>query len=253
MLSKIAYRLARRYIRKYEGFSYDFHVNGEALLVTKLKAIPVRTIFDVGANVGEWTCMSLKEFPNAIVHVFEISAQTFQTLTERIDSDRAILNHLGLSSQEGSTEYKDYGPGAAINTIVAETDFHDKWTPHTIQTANMTTGDKYCELQGVNTIDFLKIDVEGAEGLVLQGFRRMLESGSIRIVQFEYGYSSGDAHFLMKDYFKFFSSFNYKVGVLKPKGVIFSDFEYGLNNFESGPNFVAVPKSDAEIVRAISA
>jgi hypothetical protein len=43
------------------------------------------------------------------------------------------------------------------------------------------------------------------------------------------------------------------VGVLKPNGVIFKKFEYKLNGFESGPNFLAILKSDNHLKNLISA
>jgi hypothetical protein len=76
--------------------------------------------------------------------------------------------------------------------------------------------------------------------LVLQGFERMFLEKRISVVQFEYGFVNGDAYFLMKDFFALFKSWGYVVGPLKPKGAIFGEFDYQLNGFKSGPNYVAV-------------
>jgi hypothetical protein len=81
----------------------------------------------------------------------------------------------------------------------------------------------------------------------------MLKQHKIKVIQFEYGYVNADLNFLMKDFFKFFDDLGYEVGVLKPNGVIFKKFEYKLNSFESGPNFVAILKSDNHLKNLISA
>lgn len=104
----------------------------------------------------------------------------------------------------------------------------------------MTTGDQYCSENNIDRIDLLKIDVEGAEHLVLEGFKTMLAKGAIKVIQFEYGYASGDVKFLIKDYYALFEHYGYKLGPLKPTGVLFMDFQYPLNDFNSGPNYVAV-------------
>jgi hypothetical protein len=38
---------------------------------------------------------------------------------------------------------------------------------------------------------------------------------------------------------------------LKPTGVLFMNFSYRLNDFNSGPNFVAVHNSQKDIINAI--
>lgn len=253
-MPKFFYKFCQRYIKKYEGFSYDFERNGERLLLERLKAFDIGTVFDVGVNVGEWTGIALENFASAKVHAFEISKSTFAELAKAHSSDaRVTLNNFGLSDRDATVQYKDYGATAGGNTILTEADYHDaRITPDLLET-QVTTGDSYCAANSIPRIDFLKIDVEGAEHLVLHGFRRMLGEGNIRLVQFEYGYISGDAHFLMKDYFRFFAEHGYDVGVLKPRGAIFTEFHYRLNDFNSGPNFVALAKSDTALRDAIRA
>jgi hypothetical protein len=73
----------------------------------------------------------------------------------------------------------------------------------------------------------------------------------IRCIQFEYGFANGDAHFLMKDFFKFFEGFGYIVGKIWANGVSFSSFRYDLNQFNSGPNFFAVAKSDHSLISSV--
>ena len=252
MLRREIYRFCQRYIKRYEGFSYDFETNGERLLVDNLSRFNFDTVFDVGANVGSWTRMASERFPGATIHSFELSGSTYEHLCANLaDIPSAKLNNIGLSDSEEVLTYKDYGVDSGVNTILVDANYHDRKVKPELREGRVSTGDNYCAQHDIERIDFLKIDVEGAESLVLAGFESMLGKSAVRLVQFEYGYTNGDAHFLMKDFYKFFGRFGYVVGVLKPGGARFTDFSYKLNDFSSGPNFVAIHGSDLELRSAI--
>lgn len=246
------YALAKKFILIYEGFSYDFEKNGEKYLLEKLGSSNIKTIFDVGANVGDWTGVALQKFPFANIHSFEISKKTFQVLNNRHRrNERVILNNFGLSCENEEIEYKDYGENSCVNSLIMDADFHDKSIKPTFVKAAVETGDSYCKRNFIGEIDILKIDVEGAEHLVLGGFSEMLEGGLIKLIQFEYGYTHGDAKFLIKDFYKLLESYGYILGPLKPTGVMFMDFEYALNDFNSGPNYVAIHKREKEMINKL--
>ena len=246
-----SYVLAKKYIKIYEGFSYDFEKNGEKRIIELLSTESFNVVFDVGANVGNWTKIALETFSEATVHSFELSEETFKTLTRNVVAKRAKLNNLGLSNQTGEITYKDYGANSGVNTILTDANFHDHRIPYSEKTGCLATGGQYCDENNINHIDFLKIDVEGAEHLVLEGFSNLLSSQRIKVIQFEYGYTHADVHFLMKDFYRMFESSGYLVGPLKPTGVLFGDFAYKLNDFNSGPNYVAVAQSESSLIERL--
>ena len=247
------YKKAQKYINSYEGYSYDFHKNGEELILKRLKKFNFKIVFDVGANLGNWTKKATKELKTPTVHAFDISSSSFNELKSLFsNSKNIIINNIGLSNKEDNVQYKDYGQSSIVNTLILESDFHDEGNLPELKNTKVTTGDKYCQTHSIEEIDLLKIDVEGAEDLVLKGFHNKLNEGKIKIIQFEYGYINGNSKFLIGDFYKLFSKYNYIVGPLKPKGVIFMEFNYALNNFTSGPNYIAVHKSQKEIIETIS-
>lgn len=245
------YKLCKSYVRSYEGYSYHFSKNGEARLLQMLSRQKIRTVFDIGANVGDWSQIAGSMLPNADIHAFELSDSTFKHLTLNADKHGFKANNFGLSDQAAEIVYKDYGDVSTLNTIVAGADFHDASISAVEKRAQVIRGDDYCTANNVDIIDFLKIDVEGAEHLVLNGFENMLANKRISVIQFEYGYVNGDAHFLMKDFFALFKKYGYVIGPLKPKGVIFGEFEYRLNDFKSGPNYVAVTQDRPDLIDAV--
>ena len=56
----------------------------------------------------------------------------------------------------------------------------------------------------------------------------------------------------MLDFYNMLQKYDYAVGPLKPHGVTFMDFTDKLNNFNSGPNFVAVHKSYPDIINLVA-
>lgn len=249
----LLYRWSKNYQRYYEGFSYDFDLNGEALLIHRLSSFNLNVVFDVGANIGEWSkFVELKFNLDTEIHAFELSPTTLDTLSLNCSQSLRIkINKFGLSNDTATIEYKDYGVNSGINTLLKNADFHDRSLEPKVRIAEVVKGEDYCNEQKIEMIDFLKIDVEGAENYVLEGFRKFLEQAKIKIIQFEYGYTHGDAKFLMKDFYSMLEEYGYVIGPLKPTGVLFMDFSYPLNDFNSGPNYVAVHKSQAEIIKAI--
>jgi FkbM family methyltransferase len=244
--------MCRKYLRSYNNYSYDFHKNGEHDLLLKLSQIHPKVILDVGANVGDWALIAKETFPEATIHCFELSSRTFQTLSRNVTGSRCVLNNFGLSDKAGEFEYKDYGPDSVVNTLLLDATFHDmRITPQLVK-ARISTGAAYCQTQGIEHIDFLKIDVEGAEHLVLQGFAELIERKAVRIIQFEYGYTNGDAKFLMRDFFRFFNDKGYVVGRVNKGPIVFRDWIYKDNDFTSGPNYVAIRQDDVELLQLLS-
>lgn len=62
--------------------------------------------------------------------------------------------------------------------------FHDNYYTGEMN-CELTTGEKYALANDLNHVDFLKIDVEGMDYRVLQGFGRSLKN--IDVIQFEFG------------------------------------------------------------------
>ena len=195
----------------YENLNYDMRMNGELRVLTKLaKTGSVTVVFDVGANRGDWTDLAKKTIPGIQIHAFEIIPETFGHLQKRFgNATNILINDIGLSDTEGSLSAYFSSERHEIATCVAafSEGFH-QYQPE-VRSVSVTTGDRYCLAKGIEAIDFLKIDVEGFEPQVLRGFNTMLNSRQIEVIQFEYGYINIVTLFLLKDFYDFFSGFQY--------------------------------------------
>jgi hypothetical protein len=115
----------------------------------------------------------------------------------------------------------------------------------------LVSGDDFIKENNIDSIDFLKLDVEGAEFDALLGFEKAIKSGIVKLIQFEYGYINISTKKLLIDYYQFFESHGYLVGKVYPKNVEFRDYHFKHEDF-IGPNFVAVKKSETALINLLS-
>jgi len=109
-------------------------------------------------------------------------------------------------------------------------------------------GDEFLAREGIGRVDFLKLDVEGAEHLALKGLDGYLRQGKVRFVQFEYGRVNILTHFLLRDFYELFQGYGYAVGKIYPDYVEFREYDLRDEDF-LGPNYLACPRSDEALHR----
>jgi FkbM family methyltransferase len=243
-------------IRGWKNSEFDIHTNGEATLLDRIRPLAPRVVFDVGANIGEWSLAALKSIPGATVHAFEIAPPTAEKFARNAAGcgGRLVINRCGLSDAEGNfTLY--YTPesdtaSSLIGEAMAVAASNHGFTEVQELTVPVTTGDSYMRQNGVSRIDLLKIDVEGAELSVLKGFQSAFESHSIDLVQFEYGMVNLKIRTFLEDFYEFFSRHGFVVGKLLPHGVGFKPYALEDEDF-IGLNFVACRQDRADLIAAI--
>ncbi|MDW8071799.1 MAG: FkbM family methyltransferase, partial [Anaerolineae bacterium] len=230
------YRLCQRYVDRYRGENNsDIRTNGELSLLQQV--LPgCRVVFDVGANVGSWTALALSINPHIIVHCFEPSRATFSKLLEQGFPGNVICNNFGLGSTMEERVLYVFEEASGLNSLYKRYGLENGWgllPQESQETVRLDTLDHYCEVKGIEAIDFLKIDVEGHELYVLQGAREMLERGRVKIIQFEYGGCNIDARVLLKDLFEFFNALPYALHKITSRGLQRVErYDQRLENFQ---------------------
>jgi FkbM family methyltransferase len=237
--------LCQRYLGWYSNLNYDLLTNGESFVLQQLGTFKPRVLFDVGANIGDWSLEAKKHCPNADVHAFEIAAPTFETLVANTSGLSGMHSRMaGLSDVEGAIRIRYY---AALPALTTSADY-----PHPLAFTELEgkviTGDSYATQNGIGHIDLLKIDVEGMEEKVLTGFGEMFARRAIDLVQFEYGRVSIVTRFLLRDFHAFFRERGYVVGKIFPNYVDFRDYELADEDF-LGPNYLACLKDRTDYLR----
>ena len=228
----------------YANEGSDFACNGERALLQKLSATNMRVAFDVGANVGDWTVEALAAWPDCQVHAFEVAPKTFEELTQRLAglpaSKRAELNAVGCSDADGSqTMY--YFPDHPDLTCDLPRHAHRSFTFE----GKVVTLDRYCREKGIDHVDFLKMDVEGAEHRVLKGFKEFLAAKKVDCIQFEYGAFATQTRFLLGDYYTMLSH-DFWMGKIYPGYVDFRDYDWRMEDFKFS-NYFCLSKAKPEL------
>lgn len=213
----------------------EFAEHGEIWIQQKLQG-KLNTIFDVGANIGAWTMMSRQYNPQAEFHLFELVPQTYKLLLDTVaTSSKIVPNGFGLAD-----EYKT----VPVQYVPQHPELSTQYYNLRLDSAETVTGivipgDDYVVSRNVQTIDYLKIDVEGAEGKVLRGFTKALTAKRIGIIQFEYSYHALLDRWLLVDWYTLLRPLGYHLGKLTPTGIQFHEYTYRYETF-NGPDYVAV-------------
>jgi FkbM family methyltransferase len=227
----------RRIVRWTENFNFEHDTNGEARILSAVSGLNLQTVFDVGANTGTWSALARGAFPQAKIHCFEIVAETAARLRAATRNDNAVIvNAFGLADAEREIPVRFFPTATGLSTTLV--DFPHS-IPDKVITGRVVPGDAYLHSHGLSGIDFLKIDVEGNEGLVLRGFERSIADRRIAVIQFEYGAANIYSRFLLHDLYVFLRGHGYRVGKIYPRGVEFREYRPDHEDF-IGSNYLAV-------------
>ena len=227
----------------------DIESDGERFVLTRLGSASFRLAIDVGANIGDWTREAVTLWPNCRVHAFEPAPRIHECLEVMASglsaSDRVEIHNVGLSDQAGSQTLYYYPDHPDLTGDVAR---HPGYEAIPIE-ARMETLDGFCSQRGIKAIDYLKIDVEGAEHRVLKGARGLIGSDSIACIQFEHGPFWLDSRFLLKDYFDLLAE-RFFIGKIFPQDVAFSEYDWRAEDLRFS-NYLCISRSRPDLRRLI--
>ncbi len=220
--------------------------NGEAWLLTELIVQHANTtplvFFDVGANRGDYstliqtTCMEQK-VPFAI-HAFEPMTRSAQLFAERFSASTNItLNTVALTDSAGEAEIYF----SENDSTLASLHKRNLLQPSQHQTIRTISGSTYVADNGIQKIHCLKIDTEGHELSILQGFGDFLRAETIDCIQFEYGGATHDAHHTLRELYQLLESRGFVVGRLMPHNLELQHYHPLLEDFEYR-NYAALGK-----------
>ena len=147
-------------------------------------------MWDVGANIGAVSLVAAKCCRQVVS--FEPDPRSFARLSEHIQVNglrNVRLVNAALTEQTGEASL---GQGSSTNTGMSSVLLSRPGAPDVV-TVRTVTADAFVAEHPAMSPTVMKIDVEGAEHLVLQGARHLLRSGRLRAIVFEDGQDSGRA------------------------------------------------------------
>jgi len=243
--SNLLLRISQRYLdRYYSDNNSDPSTNGEETFLRDelCKYEGLGVVFDVGANIGEWSkyCLSVRSSLN--IHLFEPSKVTFGILKSCPWPKGIILNNFGLGERREQLILNIAGDGSGMNSIHRRHGVQGVVMEST-ECIEIYTIDEYCKDKNIAYINLLKVDVEGHELAVFKGARQMLKEGRIKCIQFEYGGCNLDSRVYLLDIWNYLASFGYvfyKLYPARPKKI--EKYDQSMETFKYS-NWLAVGPS----------
>lgn len=151
----------------------------------------VRTILDLGANTGQTARHYRSLFPEAEIHSFEPFEPTFRELARALGDDPKFHPvRLAVADVEGSRRFFANRESVTNSLLPIDPRATEAVVPTMIETVETlevpaTTLDAFCEARALESIQILKMDIQGGELLALRGAVRLLERRTIDLVYAE--------------------------------------------------------------------
>lgn len=216
---------ARKLFYKFNKFLYALSLRGLGVLnfesdktsgeedfikkyVTK---IDNGVIFDVGANVGNYSKSLRKNNFQIEIYSFEPHPITFERLREVTKSLNIKCINAGVGAKNGLLKLYDYADNdgsshASLYKAVIEDIHKAQALEHEV---NIITLDEFAKDNKVDRVRLLKIDTEGHELEVLKGFEQYIRDGKVDIIHFEFNEMNVASRIFFKDFWDFLPNYNF--------------------------------------------
>jgi FkbM family methyltransferase len=180
------------------------------------------TFVDIGANQGEFSLFAAKRLTKGRVLAFEPVDFFYDLLCENIErnSYRNIETfHYGLSNESKQLPIYMGKTGAGEHEGLA-TIFQSDLRERFIQNIELRVLDDQLPQLNLNRIDFMKIDVEGAEMLVLKGAQKTIERFRPLIMIEINNATYQAAGYTVPDVIQFFKQMRYTLNIMTKNGTL---------------------------------
>ena len=149
--------------------------------------------WDIGANIGLYSIYNSLKHPKSTTIAFEPSSSNLRVLTRNISINNLDKNikivPIPLTNKENTFQEMSEGyflEGEANNTFGEKFDFEGKELKPAIKyTLLGTTMNYFIENSILNIPDYIKIDVDGIEHLILEGGEQFLYNEKIKSMSIE--------------------------------------------------------------------
>jgi len=140
----------------------------------------VKTVLDIGANIGAASVYFAMHYPGAIVYAFEPASAPFSLLKPNTAPFRNVATfNFGFNSQEGQGLLY-HGKQDSVESSVCPSPRTDT-DPEQIQ---LMSAPKFLTTHAIERIDILKLDTEGCEVPILRSLQKHLPE--IKLIYVEY-------------------------------------------------------------------
>jgi FkbM family methyltransferase len=127
-------------------------------------------VMDIGANIGSHSVYFSSLAPNGIIYSIEPSRLTFEYLLKNIKRiENVIPLSLALSNTNGIAKFYE-----CDNDVMSGLKDTERSYVSYVNKVPVVKADSLVKMLDLQNLDFVKIDVEGLESQVIEGFRETL-------------------------------------------------------------------------------
>jgi FkbM family methyltransferase len=197
------------------GEECDLELNGEGNLL-QCVAPSVSYFIDVGANKGNWTEAVLKLSPDAHGLLFDPSRSATDVLRKKFAHISQIeILESAVADKPGHLPFFEEDGAGETSSLIGNVSVTEKCRQVAITTIDSELGKRNWP-----RVDYLKIDAEGYDFLVLQGAKEILSKGHVHCGQFEYGPGWRYAGSTITYALKWMSNLGYECYLLTAHGLL---------------------------------
>jgi FkbM family methyltransferase len=179
-----------------------------------------KIFIDIGAHKGLYTKEVLKFFPDIECYLFEPSPSNTIILKNKFENlNNVHISKHALSNITGKQKIYFDKPGSEITSLTKRRLEHFHMYMDYSEEIETTRFDEFWKttdtyLNNPNTIiDYVKIDVEGHELDVLEGFGSLIKN--MGLIQFEFGGTNIDTRTFFQDFWYFFNNKLYDFSIYR--------------------------------------
>lgn len=228
-------------IGKGSGTGWNMEEEVKAAISTIHRPNP--TVLDIGANVGKWSKTLLAHLPEAKVFMCEPSPSCQVAIGKLNLSNAKLLPYAAGEKSEHAVLYtsRDCDGSGSLHQHVDSYFAGRSYQATDVQTI---TVDEIAESNGLDFIDFMKMDIEGHELFALRGARKCLANRQIGGLLFEFGLCNLNSRTYFKDFWDLLSN-DFRIYRITPGGrpLLVEEYYEDLEFFRGATNYIAELKS----------
>ena len=177
------------------------------------------TVIDAGANIGGWTALFRKHAADRKGTIYALEPQPAAAARIRaLNLKRCEVLELALGEHPGRATFHTSGALDTTGSLFDRRDTYGGGRSYDSFEVEVVRVDDLVRMRGIERIDFMKMDLEGAEHQALKGAAECLGSRRIRALSFEFGTSNVNARVFFREIYDLLAGSGFAIFRVTPAG-----------------------------------
>ncbi len=141
-------------------------------------------IVEAGAHIGRDTVKMAQLWPSATIHAFEPVLNLYEQLCQQTEQYPVHCYNTALSNHSGTEKmYISSGASTAVSSFFTPNSYYNDDVIFKEQMVPTITLDDWAQQNGIPYVDFMWLDMQGAEQKVLEAAQKILPTVHVIVVE----------------------------------------------------------------------